>query len=217
MAHITTCIFDLDGVICDTAKFHYQAWKRLSMTFGFDLTHEHDELLKGIGRAESLDRILGWAGITGFSAEEKAQLCDLKNTWFVECIQTITPADILPGIVTFMNEVKAAGLKIALGSASRNAPVILEKLRVTHYFDAIVDGNTPCKPKPNPDIFLHGATLTGSKPAECVVFEDAVSGVEAALAGGMYVIGIGSDKILTKAHICVPNLEGFTVKRFADL
>lgn len=206
---ITTCIFDLDGVICDTAKFHYKAWRKLSSTFGFDLTHQHDDLLKGIGRMESLDMILGWAGVY-LPLEEKTMLCDMKNTWFLEYIQSISPSDILPGVVDFLDNLKLKGYKIALGSASRNAPLILDKLGITHYFDAIVDGNNACRPKPNPDIFLRGAELTGSKPCDCVVFEDALSGVEAALAGGMFVVGVGASASLAKANMQITTFVGLS-------
>ena len=202
MAKIKTCIFDLDGVICDTAKFHYLAWKRLAESIGFDLTSEHDEHMKGIGRMQSLELILGWAKVQ-LSQTEKELLCDKKNTWFVEYIQTITPSDILPGVEDFLKELKAKEYKIALGSASRNAPVILEKLGVAHYFDAIVDGNSVSLPKPNPEVFLKGAEATETKPENCVVFEDALSGVEAGLNAGMFVVGVGNASILKNAHKCI--------------
>lgn len=211
MAKIKTCIFDLDGVICDTAKFHYLAWKRLAESIGFDLTSEHDEHMKGIGRMQSLELILGWANVQ-LSQTEKETLCDKKNTWFVEYIQTITPSDILPGVEHFLKELKANNYKIALGSASRNAPVILEKLGVAHYFDAIVDGNSVSLPKPNPEVFLKGAEATQTKPENCVVFEDALSGVEAGLNAGMFVVGVGNASILKKAHKCITTFEQFSVK-----
>ena len=212
MATIKTCIFDLDGVICDTAKFHYLAWKRLAESIGFDhLTSEHDEHMKGIGRMQSLELILGWAKVQ-LSQTEKELLCDKKNTWFVEYIQTITPSDILPGVEDFLKELKTKEYKIALGSASRNAPVILEKLGVAHYFDAIVDGNSVSLPKPNPEVFLKGAEATQTKPENCVVFEDALSGVEAGLNAGMFVVGVGNASILKNAHKCISTFEQFSAK-----
>jgi len=216
MAKIKTCIFDLDGVICDTAKFHYLAWKRLAESIGFDLTSEHDEHMKGIGRMQSLELILGWAKVQ-LSQTEKELLCDKKNTWFVEYIQTITPSDILPGVEDFLKELKAKEYKIALGSASRNAPVILEKLGVAHYFDAIVDGNSVSLPKPNPEVFLKGAEATETKPENCVVFEDALSGVEAGLNAGMFVVGVGNASILKNAHKCISTFEQFSAKDLESL
>ena len=216
MAIIKTCIFDLDGVICDTAKYHYLAWKRLAQSIGFDLTHEHDEKMKGIGRMQSLELILDWSNIQR-SQSEKEQLCDKKNTWFVEYIQTITPSDILPGVEDFLKQLKAKHIKIALGSASRNAPVILKKLGIEHYFDALVDGNTVTNPKPQPEVFLKGAELTNTIPKDCVVFEDALSGIEAGLNAGMYVVGVGNAAILKKAHICITSFEHFSIDVFESL
>ena len=216
MAVIKTCIFDLDGVICDTAKYHYQAWRDLAASLGFDLTPMHDEHMKGVGRMESLELILGWAKIT-LPQDEKLRLCERKNNQFVDLIQTITPADILPGVETFIQSVKAQNIKIALGSASRNASTILEKLRIAHYFDAIVDGNTVSKAKPNPEVFLKGAEATNTPPANCVVFEDAISGIDAALNAGMYAVGIGNKSILQKAHLCISTFDGFTVKSLFEL
>ena len=216
MANIKTCIFDLDGVICDTAKYHHLAWKRLAATIGFELTHHHDEQLKGIGRTESLEAILRWAQVSK-TAEEKETLCLQKNEWFIEYVTTITPADLLPGVETFLQELKAKGFGIALGSASRNAPVILEKLNIRSYFDAVIDGNSVTKPKPNPEIFLKGAQATGTNPEYCVVFEDAISGVEAAINACMYVVGVGNPAVLSKANFCIPSFEGFTVQSLARL
>jgi len=216
MAKITTCIFDLDGVICDTAKFHYLAWKRLAETIGFNLTKDHDEHMKGIGRMQSLELILGWANVL-LTQTEKESLCEKKNNWFVEYIQTITPSDILPGVEDFLKELKANKYKIALGSASRNAPVILEKLGVAHYFDAIIDGNSVSLPKPNPEVFLKGAEATKTKPENCVVFEDALSGVEAGLNAGMYVVGVGNANVLNKASFCINTFEHFSIKNLENL
>jgi len=216
MATIKTCIFDLDGVICDTAKYHYLAWKRLAKSIGFELTSDHDEHMKGIGRMQSLELILGWAKIELIQSE-KEQLCEKKNNWFIEYIQTITPADILPGVELFLKQLKDNHYKIALGSASKNAPVILKKLGIAHYFDAIVDGNNVTQPKPNPEVFLKGAEMTNTAPENCVVFEDALSGVEAGLNGGMFVVGVGDSNVLSKAHICITTFEHFSTKQFDNL
>jgi beta-phosphoglucomutase len=216
MADIKTCIFDLDGVICDTARFHYKAWKALAQTLGFELTHAHDEQMKGIGRMQSLELILNWANRTMPLAQKEA-LCVEKNNCFVQSIQSIQPSDMLPGVEIFLQELKANKYKIALGSASKNAPLILEKLGITHYFDALVDGNSVSTAKPNPEVFILGAVLTNTAVQNCVVFEDAISGVQAALNAKMYVIGVGKPEVLSKAHLCISTFEHFSLNSFASL
>ena len=216
MAEIKTCIFDLDGVICDTARFHYIAWKALAKTLGFDLSHDHDEQMKGIGRMQSLELILDWANITLPLAQKEA-LCVEKNKCFVESIQSIKPSDMLPGVEAFLQELKLHNYKIALGSASKNAPLILDKLGITHYFDALVDGNSVSKAKPNPEVFIKGAELTNTATHNCVVFEDAISGVQAALNAKMYVIGVGKPEVLSKAHLCISTFEHFPLSCFTSL
>ena len=213
---IKACLFDLDGVLVDTAVYHYQAWKRLANTMGFDFTEEQNEQLKGVSRVESLNKILAWGGVEKTEAE-KEELATLKNSWYVEMITKMTPAEVLPGTVDFLTEIHQAGYKLALGSASKNSGIILERTHLAHFFDEIVDGNMVTKSKPDPEVFLKGAELLGFKPEECVVFEDAVAGVEAAKRGGMKAIGIGEKNVLTKADVVVSGLDQLTIKNLEAL
>ena len=192
-------LFDLDGVIVDTAKYHFVAWKRMASELGIHFEQAENEQLKGISRIESLERILAWGGIT-LSPEEKQHWMDQKNTWYLEYIAQMGPEEILPGVAEFLEEARQQGLRIALGSASKNAVPILERIRLLHAFDAIVDGTVVSASKPNPEVFLEGARRLGLNPEECCVFEDAEAGVEAALAGNMYCIGIGDPEHLGQAH-----------------
>lgn len=213
---IKGCLFDLDGVIVDTAKFHFLAWKKLANTLGIDFTEAQNEELKGVSRIDSLKKILAWGNLEKTPAEID-QLANLKNEWYVDMIQTIEPGDELPGAKTFLENAHAAGLKIALGSASKNAGIILDKLQITNLFDAIVDGNQVTHSKPNPEVFLKGATDLGLQPIECVVFEDALAGIEAAKAGGMYSVGIGSPEVLGMANKVVSGLNAITVNEVISL
>ena len=184
MNTIQACIFDLDGVIVDTAVYHYKAWKRLANELGFDFTEHDNEKLKGVSRMASLDLILQWGGLTKTDAE-KEELAARKNAWYVDMINQMTPAEILPGAKEFVESCKSAGIKTALGSASKNSGTILEKVGIDHLFDVVVDGNRVSKPKPDPEVFLKGAEELHIPPANCVVFEDAIAGIEAAINGGM--------------------------------
>ena len=208
MPTLSACLFDLDGVIVDTAKYHYIAWRELANDLGFDLSLEQNESLKGISRMESLDIILGFGNAT-LTDEEKVARAAVKNARYLELCQQMTPDDTLPGVRKFMDEVKAADIKIGLGSASKNARVILERIDMLDYFETIVDGTRITKSKPDPEVFLIGAKDLHVAPEDCVVFEDAVAGVEAAKAGGMYAVGIGEASVLTKADIVVKGFENF--------
>jgi beta-phosphoglucomutase len=206
MATIKALIFDLDGVIVDTAIYHYKAWKRLANHLGFDFTEEENEKLKGVSRVRSLELILEWGGVSK-SAEEQKQLADIKNAWYVEMIQEMQPDEILPGAKEFLEAARTAGLKTALGSASKNSETILQKVGLTHLFDVIIDGNKVSASKPDPEVFLKGAEALGIAPENCLVFEDALAGVQAALAGGMKVIGIGTVQNLPGANLVVAGLH----------
>lgn len=183
-------IFDLDGVIVDSAKYHFLAWQRMARALGIDFNEQDNEQLKGVSRAESLEMILRWGGQT-LSDEEKQRWMTQKNDWYLEYIQGMTPEELLPGAADFIRNARAAGIQIALGSASKNAQFILRQTGLTDAFDHIVDGTVVTVSKPEPDVFLEGASGLGLDPAECLVFEDAEAGVEAAKRGGMKVIGIG--------------------------
>ena len=188
-------LFDLDGVIVDTAVFHFQAWRRLAQKLGGDFTKEQNEQLKGVSRMDSLKKIIEWTGAT-VSDEEFQTLMVEKNEWYLELVQGLGPKDALPGALNFLQTTYDQGIKIALGSASKNAPMILEKLGITPLFTAIIDGNNVVNGKPHPEVFLKGAEALGLEPSECVVFEDSIAGVQAAKAGGMSSVGIGDAETL---------------------
>ncbi|MEO3408377.1 beta-phosphoglucomutase [Mucilaginibacter sp. CAU 1740] len=216
MNTIKACIFDLDGVIVDTAIYHYKAWKRLANSLGFDFTEHQNEQLKGVSRVRSLQLILGWGNVTKTEAEQEV-LATQKNTWYMEMVNQMTPSEILPGAKEFLETCRAVGLKIALGSASKNSMTILDKLDLTDMFDAVIDGNKVSKAKPDPEVFLAGAQALGMQPEECVVFEDAIAGVEAAIAGDMKVVGIGSPDVLVGANLVIKGLDEMTLDRLYKL
>ncbi|WP_426671688.1 beta-phosphoglucomutase [Mucilaginibacter sp. McL0603] len=216
MSTIKACIFDLDGVIVDTAVYHYKAWKRLANELGFDFTEEANEKLKGVSRTRSLELILQWGGVTKTDAE-KEELATRKNNWYVEMISHMTPEEILPGAKEFLQACIDAGIKTALGSASKNSMTILQKTGIAHFFNAVIDGNKVSKPKPDPEVFLKGAEQLNIPPANCVVFEDAIAGVEAAIAGGMKVVGIGSPEVLREANLVVKGLDEMSLEKLRSL
>jgi beta-phosphoglucomutase len=207
-----SALFDLDGVIVDTAIYHFQAWRRLANELGFDFSEHQNEQLKGISRMESLELILKWGDKT-LTETEKLKWAARKNDWYLELIQHMTPKEILPGVQDFLNELKEEKIKIALGSASKNSKMILNKIELLHYFDAIIDGNNITKGKPDPQVFLLGAEATGSLPSECVVFEDAQAGIQAAKAGGMYAVGIGEKSVLSEADLVVKSFLDLSLAR----
>lgn len=214
--NIKACLFDLDGVIVDTAKYHFIAWKELANELGFDFTENDNERLKGVSRMTSLDILLEIGGIN-LPENKKLELAEQKNNRYVAYIEKMTPDEILPGVVRFLTELKEDGIKIALGSASKNAPLILKRLKLEDYFDAIIDGNKVQNAKPDPEVFLKGAEALGVLPNQCIVFEDAEAGVEAALNGGMKCVGIGSPENLGKAQIIVSGFENFSIDNLKSL
>ncbi|RZA03578.1 MAG: beta-phosphoglucomutase [Sphingobacteriaceae bacterium] len=211
MNNIQACLFDLDGVIVDTAVYHFKAWKRLANELGFDFTEEQNELLKGVSRVRSLEIILEIGGVTKTDAE-KEELATRKNTWYVDMINQMHPDEILPGAREFVQACRDAGIKTALGSASKNSMTILQKINMVNLFDAIIDGNKVSQAKPDPEVFLKGAEALGVAPSVCVVFEDAIAGVEAALNGGMKVVGIGSPSVLKGANLVVNGLSEMSLE-----
>jgi len=214
--HIAACIFDLDGVIVDTAKYHFLAWKRLTDQLGIQFSEEDNERLKGVSRMASLDIILE-IGKRKTDEKSKQEYAALKNKWYVEYISKMTPAEILPGCLPFIRELRNNNIRIAIGSASKNTPMILENVGIRDLFDAVSDGNIISKAKPDPEVFLKAAEMVGVKPGNCVVFEDAVAGVKAALNAGMMCVGIGSPKILTEAHFVVSGLYEMNLARLRNL
>ncbi|WP_395768781.1 beta-phosphoglucomutase [Aquirufa sp.] len=201
------CLFDLDGVLVDTAIYHFQAWKNLGKKFNYELTTEQNEQLKGVSRVESLNKILDWANYSA-TQEEKSNWLIEKNEEYLRLISNMNRSEILPGVEEFLNQIKNQGFKIALGSASKNAEIILDKTGLMPWFDLIIDGNTVSKSKPDPEVFLKGAEGLAMKPSECIVFEDAQAGVEAAKAGNMKAIGIGDRETLYLADKVIPNFIG---------
>ncbi len=209
----TTIIFDLDGVLVDTAVFHYQAWKRLAKQFDFDFTEAENEQLKGVSRVDSLNLILKWAN-KEVPAEEKEQLATLKNTWYLELVENMKDGDVLPGTTQLLIYLKTTGKKIALGSASKNAVRILEKTGILHYFDAIIDGNAVIRSKPDPEVFLKAAASVGTPPTDCVVLEDAQAGIEAARAANMRVIAVDASHALANYDARVDNLSEIRLSEY---
>jgi beta-phosphoglucomutase len=207
---LKVCLFDLDGVIVDTAKYHYLAWKAVANGLDFDFTEEQNEELKGVSRAESLEIILDWAGIK-LSSENKEKQMKLKNNLYLDLIDHISPTEILPGAVDFLEELRNMNIKIGLGSASKKATMILEKVHLIDYFDCIIDGNKTTKGKPHPQVFLMGAEYLGACPFQTVVFEDAQKGIEAAKAGGFFSVGLGDPVILKEADWVIPSLAHLNI------
>lgn len=192
-------IFDLDGVIVDTAKYHYQAWKQLANKIGIEFSLEKNEQLKGVSRVESLKKILHWGQKT-ISDDEFTALMTEKNDHYLSFIETMQEDEILPDVSKVLNYLSSKNQKIALGSASKNAVGILEKVNLTQFFDAIVDGNQVTHAKPDPEVFLNAAKQMHVQPEDCIVFEDAVAGIQAANAANMVSIGIGDVDVLHEAN-----------------
>lgn len=196
-------VFDLDGVITDTAELHYRAWQRLADEVGVPFDRRANEALRGISRRESLRLLLGSRTIAEADA---VRLMDRKNGYYRHLLETMTPGDILPGSIELIERARNAGLRVALASASKNAPEVLERLGIADRFDAICDGNTVAAPKPAPDLFLAAAAQLGLAPRECVVFEDATEGVAAAHAAGMPAVGIGPVERVGSAEMVLNGL-----------
>ncbi|MDC1061077.1 beta-phosphoglucomutase [Flavobacteriaceae bacterium] len=202
-------IFDLDGVIVDTAKYHYLAWKRIGEKVGFSLTHDQNESLKGVSRKESLERILDWANVR-LSEKEKEALLIEKNKDYLQQIEEMGQEEILPGVLDLLHFAQKNNIPVSLGSASKNATPILKKLAIDHLFDAIVDGNNVTASKPNPEVFLKGAELLKQEPKNCIVFEDAAAGIQAAKAAGMISIGMGGTEEVKTADHCFTSMTAIT-------
>lgn len=203
---IKGCIFDLDGVICSTAEYHYLAWRELARSLGITFTEQDNEKLKGVSRMDSLEIILG-THTDRYTAAEKSHMAAHKNTIYLEYINKMNQSRLSPGISDFLRELKKQKIKTALGSVSKNAPLILQKLQITDLFDSIVDGNKVSRAKPDPEVFLTAAGELHLEPAGCIVFEDAIAGVQAAHNAGMACIGVGDPLILTEADHVIPDFK----------
>jgi beta-phosphoglucomutase len=207
---VKACIFDLDGVLVDTAKYHFIAWKKLADELGIGFTEHDNEKLKGVSRMDSLDIILQLGKVT-LTQEEKEKLADRKNKWFVDFVNRMTPDEVFPGVVELLSALRKRGIKVALASSSKNAPTVLELLNINHLFDAVVDGTMVKNAKPDPEIFLLASQKVNTSPADCIVFEDAEAGVEAAKRAGMKCVGIGSPKMLHQADAVVSEIAKFNI------
>jgi len=213
---IKAVIFDLDGVIVDTAHYHYVAWQKLAKELGITFTEKENEKLKGVSRMRSLEIILELGGIS-LSDEKKEELATKKNSWFVDYIEAIKPEEIFKGVKQMLNSLRENGYKVALASSSKNAETVLRLLEIKGFFDAVVDGTMIIKSKPDPEIFLLAASKVGVYPNECIVFEDAEAGVEAAIAAGMKCVGVGSADQLSKANFIVKSTADFNISQLQML
>lgn len=207
-------LFDLDGVLVDTAVLHHAAWQELATELGFLLTDEAAERTKGVSRMAALDIVLAAGGVAA-GDEEKLRWATRKNDRYKEMLGDISPKDLLPGSLEFLHALGERGIKRALGSASANAPAILKHLQIADCFEAVVDGTVVKDAKPNPAVFLKGAEMLGLPSATCVVYEDAAAGVHAAHASGMFCVGIGSVENLPEAEIVIPSLAFADITIFA--
>lgn len=203
---IKGAIFDLDGVIVDTAKYHYLAWKQLADQRGIAFTEHDNERLKGVSRMRSLDIILELGGLT-LPDEEKEAMATYKNELYLDYIRRMDESEILPGAKEYMTSLRTKGVRIALGSASKNAAFILERVGLSELFDAVIDGTKVSKAKPDPEVFLVACESLGLTPRDCAVYEDAAAGVQAAKAAGIYVVGIGTADVLGEADEVVAGLH----------
>lgn len=201
-------IFDLDGVIVTTEHNHFVAWKRTADELGVPFTENENELLKGVSRVDSLKKILELGNKT-ISQEQFDALLLEKNNFYRDSIAELTREDLLPGVLDLLNEARVAGIPMAIGSSSRNAPFIIDLLNLQDYFVAIIDGNKVKDPKPHPEVFLNAAKAMALNPADCVVFEDAESGIQAAKAGGFFAIGVGNPNIASMADLYLNDLTEF--------
>ena len=204
-------LFDLDGVIVDTAGYHFKAWKRLAVSIGTDFTIEQNEQLKGVGRVESLQMILNWGNILK-TEEEQAELCITKNEWYLDLITNMNESKILPGVQEMLEKLKENNIHIALGSASKNAVTILKAVGLIDYFEAIIDGTKTTRSKPDPQTFELGAKALGLNPSECIVIEDSIKGIEAGKLGGFDTVGIGNSDTLAASLITVKDLNQLNYK-----
>lgn len=209
------CIFDLDGVIVETAHYHFKAWKRLAESLDISFGMEQNEALKGLSRRKSIEKILALDG-RQLSEEKVRELMEKKNSWYQDYIAELTARDILAGIPEFLDELQTMGVKLAIGSSSKNARYIMDYLQLNDTFDVIIDGTDLENTKPDPEVFLKGARALDVDPAECIVFEDAASGVKAAKAAGMTCVGVGSVKYLRDADLVISTFKELKVRQLLE-
>lgn len=209
-------IFDLDGVIVDTAKYHFLAWQKLAESLGITFTHDDNEQLKGVSRVRSLEIILGLGNVEA-TQEQKEQWLVQKNEDYLQYIDKMDDSEILPGVMKVLEFLKANNQPIILGSASKNAHPILEKVNILNYFDDIVDGNDVSNAKPDPEVFLVGAKKANQTNENAIVFEDSVAGIQAANIAGMMSIGIGEASVLNEADVVFNDFTEITEEFLTEL
>ncbi len=211
---IKALIFDLDGVLVTTEHNHFVAWKNTAEVLGISFNEEDNEQLKGISRVDSLKKILEM-GSKIISEDYFNELLTKKNEFYLNSIQNLNQTNLLPGVLELLKKAKDMGLKCAVGSSSKNARFILSKLEIDIYFTAIVDGNDVSYPKPHPEVFIKGAELMGVEPSQCIVFEDAQSGIQAAIKGGFVAFGVGNAALIDHVDYYIPNLIEFSPEEYA--
>ena len=216
MSNHKAFIFDLDGVIVDTAKFHFLAWRKLANDLGFDFTEEQNEQLKGVSRVDSLKKILNWGNME-LSEEEFQRQMAMKNENYLSYVDKMDANEVLPGVQKVLDYLVENKVPFALGSASKNARPILKKIDLYDKFDAIVDGTDVTKAKPDPEVFMIAANKLNTKPHECVVFEDSVAGVKAANIGEMTSVGIGEKNVLGEADYIFSDFTEIDLKFIEQL
>ena len=204
---IKAVIFDLDGVLVDTARYHDQAWEELATGFGYALTEADRHALKGRSRADSLEYILEQAGWEDADPAQKSRWLQAKNARYLELVEELTPHDAAEGAQDLLGHLREAGIKLALGSASQNATKVLSKIGMEGAFDSVVDGTRTTRSKPDPQVFEMAASDLGLEPKDCMVIEDAPAGIQAALAGGFRTIGLGDPLVLAQAHRVIASLK----------
>ncbi len=205
-SRIEGIIFDLDGVLTDTSRFHYIAWKHIADELGIYFDEEINERLKGVDRLTSFEIILEKSS-RAFTREEKEVFADQKNNYYLELIKNISPSDLYPGVIDLLKQIKINGLKVALGSASKNALAIIRKLEIERYFDVVVDANKITKGKPDPEIFITAADMLGLRNGRCAVLEDSAAGITSARSAGMLAVGIGDKSLLNRADLVYANIK----------
>jgi beta-phosphoglucomutase len=214
---IEAVLFDLDGVLVSTDEYHYRSWKRLADEEGFDFfDHEFNHQFRGVARMECVEIITKASGRT-YSAEQKKELAERKNRYFVESLSAVTPRELLPGALSALQELRKRGIKIAVASNSRNAGTIIARVGIEGLLDAVVDGYGIENSKPDPEVFLRAAEKVGVAPERCLVVEDAAAGIEAARRARMKVLGIGSPDRLKGADLVVSDLSAISVDQLLTL
>ncbi len=216
MARFNAFLFDLDGVLCDTAKYHYLAWKKLADEMGIPFDEESNEAFKGVSRMRCMELLLQFGNRTA-TPEEMTRLANKKNEWYVEYLGQFDRSEMLPGALETLQRCRELGIKTSICSASKNTPLILDRLGIAEYFDAVIDGNKTSKAKPDPEVFLLGAKALNAAPSECVIFEDSLAGVQAGNAEDIFVVGIGKPENLPGAGIVIPSLAHLNIEALINM